>query len=96
MIREDNQKKCEAIMKKWGPKVQLLVLVEEMAELQKEILKNINREKDNVKEITEEAVDVYVMLEYLKAHYNISEKDIEKYATQKLDKVITTYGIEVL
>ena len=34
----------------WGKGPQMLQVVEEMAELTKEILKNVNRDKDNLSE----------------------------------------------
>lgn len=58
----------------WGEQAQMLMVVEEMSELMKEILKNINRKKDNVAAIIEETADVEIMLEQLKANYDIEEK----------------------
>ncbi len=67
----------------WGEKAQMLMVVEEMSELMKEILKNINRKKDNVAAIIEETADVEIMLEQLKANYDIEEK----VAAYKADKI---------
>lgn len=50
----------------WGKQPQMLMVVEEMSELMKEILKNINRKKDNIAQIIEETADVEIMLEQLK------------------------------
>lgn len=58
----------------WGEQAQMLMVVEEMSELMKEILKNINRKKDNIAAIIEETADVEIMLEQLKANYDIEEK----------------------
>ena len=58
----------------WGEKAQMLMVVEEMSELTKEILKNVSRGKDNLAEIIEETADVEIMLEQLKANYDIEEK----------------------
>ena len=49
----------------WGEEAQMLMVVEEMSELMKEILKNVNRGKDNVDQIVEETADVEIMLEQL-------------------------------
>lgn len=67
----------------WGEQAQMLMVVEEMSELMKEILKNINRKKDNLNEIIEETADVEIMLEQLKANYGIEEK----VAVYKADKI---------
>lgn len=70
-------------LKTWGETPQMLMVVEEMAELTKEILKNINRRKNNLAEIIEETADVEIMLEQLKANYNIAEK-VAAYKAEKL------------
>ncbi len=67
----------------WGEKAQMLMVVEEMSELTKEILKNVSRGKDNLAEIIEETADVEIMLEQLKANYDIEEK----VAAYKADKI---------
>ena len=67
----------------WGEEAQMLMVVEEMSELMKEILKNINRKKNNIAEIIEETADVEIMLEQLKENYQIAEK----VATYKADKI---------
>lgn len=71
---------------KWGKDAQLLMVLEEMSELQKEILKNINRGKNNLDEIIDETADVEIMLEQLKYIYGIDE-DVKKRIPLKLEKV---------
>ncbi len=67
----------------WGEQPQMMMVVEEMSELMKEILKNINRKKDNVAQIVEETADVEIMLEQLKENYHIAEK-VEAYKADKI------------
>lgn len=67
----------------WGEEPQMLMVVEEMSELMKEILKNINRKKNNIAEIIEETADVEIMLEQLKENYQIAEQ----VAAYKADKI---------
>ncbi|MBR4106250.1 MAG: hypothetical protein IKK52_02995 [Alphaproteobacteria bacterium] len=76
----------ERALKTWGKEPQMLQVIEEMSELIKEILKNINRHKDNVAEIIEETADVEIMLEQLKYCYNI-HKQVADYKEQKLQKI---------
>ena len=76
----------EKALKTWGKEPQMLQVIEEMSELTKEILKNVNRKKDNTAEIIEETADVEIMLEQLKYCYNIHEQ-VEAYKADKL-KVI--------
>lgn len=67
----------------WGEEAQMLMVVEEMSELMKEILKNINRKKDNIAQIVEETADVEIMLEQLKENYNIEDK-VAAYKAEKI------------
>ena len=76
----------EKALKTWGKDTQMLQVIEEMSELTKEILKNVNRKKDNVAEIIEETADVEIMLEQLKYCYHIHDQ-VEAYKANKL-KVI--------
>ena len=84
------EKVSEDILKKaintWGERAQLLMVLEEMSELQKEILKNINRGKDNVDQIIDETADVEIMLEQLKYIFGI-HKQVEDRIPVKLAKV---------
>ena len=70
----------------WSDEHQILQTVEEMSELTKAILKNINRKKDNVAEIIEETADVEIMLEQLKCCYHITDQ-VEAYKKEKLKKI---------
>lgn len=73
-------------LKVWGKNPQMLQVIEEMSELIKEILKNVNRGKDNISDIIEETADVEIMLEQLKCCYNIKQ-EVEDYKKQKLLKI---------
>lgn len=76
----------EKALHTWGKNAQMLQVVEEMSELTKEILKNVNRNKDNISEIIEETADVEIMLEQLKCCFNI-HKQVEDYKLEKLLKI---------
>ena len=71
---------------KWGRQAQLLMVLEEMSELQKEILKNVNRGKENIDAIIDETADVEIMLDQLKYIYGIHQK-VEERIPVKLEKV---------
>lgn len=70
----------------WGGQAQMLMVVEEMSELTREILKNVNRGKDNVAAIVEETADVEIMLEQLKENYGIAER-VAVYKAEKLKQI---------
>lgn len=76
----------ERALRVWHKEPQMLQVIEEMSELTKEILKNVNRKKDNVAEIIEETADVEIMLEQLKCCYKIREQ-VEAYKKEKLKKI---------
>ena len=84
---------CQKAFETWGKKAQMMMALEEMSELQKEILKNINREKDNLKELAEETADVFIMLEQLVHIYGI-EEDVKKQAEYKVGRVKGYLGME--
>lgn len=70
----------------WGKDAQMLQVIEEMSELTKEILKNVNRKKDNIAELIEETADVEIMLEQLKCCYGI-HRQVADYKAFKLLKI---------
>lgn len=73
-----SDEKVEILIKaieKYGDKAQILQSIEEMSELTKELLKNVNRNSENVNEIIEEMADVQIMIIQLIMIY--SEKDSE-------------------
>ncbi len=70
----------------WGKQAQVLMVLEEMAELQKEILKNINRGKENVAELVDEITDVEIMLTQLKMIYDV-ENQVQNHRPEKLEKI---------
>lgn len=76
----------ERALKFWGKDPQMLQVIEEMSELTKEILKNVNRNKNNLAELIEETADVEIMLEQLKCCYNIHQQ-VEDYKKIKLSKI---------
>ena len=83
-MTEINEKELyQRALRIWGKEPQMLQVIEEMSELIKEILKNVNRKKDNVAEIIEETADVEIMLGQLKCCYDIEEQTAQ-YKAEKL------------
>ncbi len=66
----------ENIIKKYGKNAQVLQSIEEMSELTKELIKNINRGKNNKNEITMEIADVIIMIMQLILIYDIDTEQI--------------------
>lgn len=69
----------------YGHESQKMMLLEEMAELQKEICKEFRGEL-NKDAITEEVADVLIMLEQVQMMYDISETKLHKITNEKLHR----------
>ena len=69
----------------YGHESQKMMLLEEMAELQKEICKEFRGEL-NKEAITEEVADVLIMLEQIQMMYHISETKLHKITNEKLHR----------
>lgn len=65
---------------------QLIVAIEELSELQKELTKAL-RGKDNVENIIEEIADVEIMIEQVKLYFNINEEHVKKEKVRKLERL---------
>lgn len=77
------------IMAKYG-KLQLVIAIEEMSELTKEISKDL-RGKGKREHIIEEMADVQLILDELKEYYNISQEDIYKVKRKKVIRTKKLY-----
>ena len=88
-MTENEHKILEKAIRVWGKTPQLLMVLEEMSELQKEILKNLNRHKNNLAELIEETIDVEVTLAQLKIIYGIEDRVAQGFS-EKI-KVVESY-----
>lgn len=73
---------CKAALETWGAVSQTNMVFEEMAELQKELCKNL-RGKANALYIAEEIADVLIMLEQMIVLHNCRQ-EVEDWRTVKL------------
>jgi len=71
----------------WGKEMQIIMCLEEMSELQKELIKNI-RGKNNITLIAEEIADVSIMLEQMALIFNCHNTTVnyKKYKLARLKK----------
>ena len=70
----------------FGRQYQMGIVVEECSELQKELLKNTNRKKDNLPEIIDETADVYIGLLHVVISYDINDA-VSKRVREKLERL---------
>ena len=73
-------------------KQQVVIAIEELNELQKELCKAL-RCKVNFDNITEEIADVEIMLEQMKIYFGINEEDVEAMKEYKLERTQQRLGL---
>jgi|GEM_PF-5887723 len=69
----------------YDTRIQRVICMEEMAELQKEISKNL-RGKQNREELIKEMADVYICLENLKHIFEVDDEEFENKIREKVDR----------
>lgn len=80
----------------YGNRPQIDMVIEEMSELTKELLKN-RRGKENRSMIADEMADVYIMLEQLKFIFGIDEIELKvstEFKLQRLNKRLKNCKLE--
>lgn len=80
-------KVLKAAIAEYGDEAQEKMLLEEMAELQKEICKNW-RGQDNIDRIAEELADVEIMIAQMKMIFGIAQQ-VSDYRVQKVQRLHT-------
>lgn len=73
------------LFKKYSETAQLVVAIEELSELQKELCKDL-RGKGKRENIIEEIADVSIMLEQLYLIYNIEDCEIDEMIDKKIER----------
>lgn len=90
MTMYDNEPTKEEMYKKLFEKYdtkQIIVAIEELSELQKELCKMLrNGNADNIEHIKEEIADVSIMLDQLVYYFKIDKEDLLKIQTEKLNR----------
>lgn len=84
MFEEKYIKIIKDIVNKYSKEEQVMQTVEEMSELTKELVKNINRKKENETEIILEIADVEIMLAQLILIYDIDPDKLQGAIEYKL------------
>lgn len=86
MSKKEREQLYQEAKELFGYKLQLVVLMEELAELQKEIAKILRGELDH-SDLIAELADVEIMIEQLKLLYNIKDTDVKQYKDIKLNRL---------
>ena len=81
----DNQESVYVkLIEKYKDK-QLIVAIEELSELQKELCKTL-RGNINKENIIEELADVYIMLDQVKIYFSITSNEVEEMIDKKIER----------
>ena len=85
MVKIDESKIFHRAIYKWGADMQMMVAIEEMSELTKELIKH-QRTGTNFQEIAEEIADVEIMLIQLKIIFGNEDK-VEEFIEKKMNRL---------
>lgn len=75
---------CEQLVEKYGS-LQVVVAIEELSELQKELCKSL-RDKTNIANIIEEMADCIIMINQMQLHFGINDKELNQLIVYKLNR----------
>ena len=95
MLNQDNLKKCEFLLRHYGPYCQLIMLLEETSELQQATCKIIREggvEPVCTGNFREELTDTIIMIEQAIMMFGISKDEINLRAMEKLKRAIKRSG----
>ena len=81
-----NREVYEDAIKKWGEYMQTQMAIEECAELIDALCKS-NRGRNNKKDVLNEMVDVYIMIEQLFVLYDFSIEEFREQFKYKIDRL---------
>lgn len=81
------KEQLKEIINHYGYESQKAMLFEEMAELQKEVCKEL-RGKGDIQHIAEELADVYIMLQQMQLIYDITDEQIERVVQKKIERTL--------
>lgn len=82
-----NKEVLKKALDKYGD-MQMIVAIEELSELQKELTKHL-RDKGNKTHIAEEVADVKIMIEQIEMYFGISGM-VKSWTTSKIDRLERT------
>ena len=80
-----DETKIEEILRHYTPEQQTIKAIEELAELQSELARVLNKQGD-LKNLKSECADTLIMLTQIMVIYDIAPEDLDKEAKFKLDR----------
>ena len=92
MLNDENIKLCWEILARYGVEHQMMMVVEESAELQKAICK-IFRNEDYIGNFQEELVDVIVVCQQMLLVTGMRPEEVNRRAKEKIERALGTDGV---
>jgi hypothetical protein len=87
-MTEQDRGNFETIIETFGKEAQMVVAIEELAELQQEITKKLRHKKGTVFGLVEEIADVEIMTDQLKVMFGIGEKELATERNYKINRTL--------
>ena len=87
-MTEQDRGNFETIIETFGNEAQMIVAIEELSELQKEITKKLRQKKGTVFGLVEEIADVEIMTDQLKVMFGIGEKELTTERNYKINRTL--------
>ena len=85
-MKKENLEKIKELVARWDVPLQLLLTMEETAELSVTCSKLLRGFAVSREQLVDKVADVYVMLQTMCMLYGITEEELDKVASAKLDK----------
>jgi hypothetical protein len=88
MVDEKQRRVLDQALDKFGGPIQIMIAIEEMAELTKELVKDMRKypAQENDDNIAEEVADVFIMLEQVMMVFGI-EETVKSNINHKIDRL---------
>lgn len=86
MKHKKNKRVIKEAIRKYGMNAQKIVAIEELAELQKELTKDL-RGKGDREHLVEELADVEIVLEQIKIMFGVKEFELERWTNKKTERL---------
>lgn len=83
----DETKICQRALEKWGLRLQLIVAIEELSELQKALCKVQRPNQGSIDDVVEEIADVEIMIHQIRIGLGISDEAVQAVKDAKLKRV---------
>lgn len=87
VMNKDVQNFIDIVISKYGIEHQVIVAIEELSELQKELCKFI-RKSGNLSNIAEEIADVQLMLWQMQTVFDVRQEEVDRRVKYKIDRTI--------